>query len=348
MRFILLLGGWLLTLPVAGAELHFDFSDIGGNLPTNFTSALLGGGAPPAWRIVSDEVPSAFAAFAGQSPVMTRKFVLAQTSQDATDERFPLLVYNDEEFRDFKFTARFKLISGVNEQMAGLVFRYQNASNFYVCRASALGNSFGFYKVVNGERQSPVILPLPIATNVWHELSVDCSGIYIECSLDGRKALPTITDKSPPDGKVGFWTKSDAVTHFTDAAVVYTPRIPAAQAIINTILREQPRILGLRIYTLAGTNATRIIASKELSEIGQPGTEAELAAIQDGKISFGRERGAVVLALPLHDRNGDPIAAARMKFKSFPGETQDTAVVRATELLKKMQEFCTSEDDLRK
>jgi hypothetical protein len=124
--------------------------------------------------------------------------------------------------------------------------------------------------------------------------------------------------------------------------------VPAAQAIVNSILAQQPRILGLQIYTLGTNDATSILASKEPAEIGQPGTEAELAAIRDGTISLGRESGAVLVAMPLHDRNGENIAAVRFKLKSFFGETQNNAVARATILLKLMQDFCTSAEDLRK
>jgi hypothetical protein len=72
--------------------------------------------------------------------------VLAQTSKDQTDERFPILIYDGEIFQDFKLTTRFKIVGGMAEQMAGVVFRFQNASNFYVVRASALGHNVRFYK----------------------------------------------------------------------------------------------------------------------------------------------------------------------------------------------------------
>ena len=99
-----------------------------------------------------------------------------------------------------------------------------------------------------------------------------------------------------------------------------------------------------------GTNdTTSILASKDPAEIGQPGTEAELAAIRDGTVSFGREHGAVLVTMPLHDRNGDYIAAVRFKLKSFFGETQDNAVGRATLLLKLMQKSSAlSAEDLQK
>jgi hypothetical protein len=274
--------------------------------------------------------------------------VLAQTSTDATDERFPMLVYDGEVFRDFRFSTKFKIVSGVAEQMAGAVFRWQNSSNFYVVRASALGHNLRFYKVVNGVRSDPIGPALDISTGVWHTLAVQCEGTQINIWLDDRPAMPALGDNTFSEGKIGFWTKSDAVSHFTGAGVDYTPVVPAAQVMVNTILEEQPHILGLRIYAPDATNTTRIIASKDAPDIGQPGTAAELAAIQKGTTSFGREKGTVIVVLPLHDRNGDYIAAMRVKLKSFLGETQDTAVTRALVIQKQLELLCTSADDLRK
>ena len=349
MRFFTLVFALAQAVSVSGAELRLNFGDYAeGSTPTNFSSVLFGGGKPGAWKVAMDAAPSAFAPLTDKAPSVTRHGVLAQTSQDMTDERFPMFVYDPEVFSNFKLTTRFKIVSGVAEQMAGVVFRYQNSSNFYVVRASALGKNIGFYKVINGQRVAPVILTVQISTNVWHELTVDCSGIYIECSLDGQKVLPTITDKSPPDGKVGFWTKSDSVSYFSDTVVNYKPRIPVAQALVNSVMEKQPRIVGLRIYTLATTNTTRILASKNPTEVGQPGTEAELAAIQSGAVSFGREKGQVLVTLPLFDRNGENIAAVRVRLNSFWGETQDNAVNRASLIRKMIQAQCSSGEELLK
>ena len=50
--------------------------------------------------------------------------------------------------------------------------------------------------------------------------------------------------------------------------------------------------------------------------------------------------------LPLRDRNGDPIAAVRLKLKSFIGETQQNALTRANLILKTMQAQVASSDQL--
>jgi hypothetical protein len=348
MRNFLLILCVIMVWPATGAELHLDFGGVSGAVSTNFSAVLLGSGKPADWKIVMDKVPSAFSPLTDKAPNVTAQPVLAQTSQEPIEERFPMLIYNDEIFRNFTFRTRFKTVSGVAEQMAGVAFRFQNSSNFYVARVSGLGKNFRFYKVVNGIRSNPIGPTIDFAPDAWHSLTVKCDGNQITLSLDDKLAMPPLSDNTFTEGKIGFWTMADSVSYFTDATVNYTPRVAAAQAMVNSVLDKQTRLLGLQIYVLDGTNATRIIASNDPSENGQPGTDAELKAIQNGVVFFGREKGAVLVTLPFPDRNGDDMAAVRVKLTTFFGETQDNAVVRATTILKKMEALCTSADDLRK
>jgi len=115
---------------------------------------------------------------------------------------------------------------------------------------------------------------------------------------------------------------------------------------VQGILKEQPRILGLRIYTLDDQGRPHVIASKLEKEIGQPGSDAEKAALTDGKVYFGRGKGTVAVTLPLRDRNGDPLAAVRVQLKSFLGETQDNALTRAMMIVKTIQAQITSKEEL--
>ena len=50
--------------------------------------------------------------------------------------------------------------------------------------------------------------------------------------------------------------------------------------------------------------------------------------------------------MPLTDRNGDPVAAVRVELKSFPGETQDSAVDRTRTIVKEMQAQVVSGQEL--
>ena len=346
--FIWLLGCALLT-SAGAAEMRFNFGDFPlGAAPTNFRTLLVGGGRPAAWKILMDEMPSAFAPLTGRAGNNASRAVMAQTSMDGSDERFPILLLSEEIFRSFKFTTRFKMVDGLTEQMAGVVFRFQNASNFYVARASAIGRNVRFYKVVNGLRSDPIGPSVNLKTGDWHSFTVQCEGNQISISLDEKSIIPVLGDNTFAEGRLGLWTKSDAVTYFADPVVTYTPRIPAAQAMVNAVMEKQSRLLGLRVY-VAATNSpvTHIIASKDLSEISLPGTEAEEQAIQNGAVSFGREKGAVLVTLPFHDRNGEYIGAVRVKMKSFLGETENAAVTRATTILHLMQNYCATAEELR-
>ena len=137
---------------IFGAELFFDFTK-SAELPPGFHSTVSGEGKPGIWRTVEDEVPAAIPAIVANAPV-PRKPVLAQLSRDITDEHYPILVYTNETFGDFTFKTRIKCVSGSIEQMAGIVFRYQDERNYYYIRASAKGNTFRFFKLVGGERSA--------------------------------------------------------------------------------------------------------------------------------------------------------------------------------------------------
>ncbi|MGH7970770.1 MAG: family 16 glycoside hydrolase, partial [Limisphaerales bacterium] len=330
----------LATVYARGAEHTFDFSEMRQHpsLP-GFRSAVTGKGKPGEWKIILDEVAPMLAPLTTQATGDTRQAVLAQLAQDPTDEHFPLLIYEDEIYGDFTLTTRIKLVKGVMEQMAGIAFRVQNETNYYVVRASALGNTFKFYKVLNGER-GPLVGPeMPIAAGVWHQLTVSCKGNQIRCSFDGKEYV-SVTDKANAiaSGKIAFWTKSDAVSYFTDAKITYTPFAPPAQALVRDMLKRYPRLLGLKIYVPGNqSGATRIVASKDDHDLGEPGTKTEQEVITRAETYYGMENDVASVIMPLRDRNGDPIAAVRVIMKSFPGQTEENAIVRAAPIVKQIQ-----------
>ncbi len=350
MRILTVFCGCLLAWSVSAKQLHIGFGDMmEGSSPTNFHAALAGEGSPSRWKIVIADVPSLFAPLPGNAPTLTHCGVLAPSADDMTDEHFPMFIYDGDSYRDFKATTRFKISGGIAEQMAGLVFRFQNNSNFYVVRVSSLGQNIRFYKVVNGQRSDPIGPAFKVPAGEWHTLGVQCDGNKINVFFDDRPVMPTLNDTSFTEGKVGFWTKSDALSYFADLTIDYTPRVAVAQSIVDTLVEQQSRILGLRIYALESenkTNLTRVIASKMTNEIGQVGTDAEMSAITNGSILYGTTRGAVYVTLPLRDRNGDYIAAVWVKLKSYLTESRDGAVFRATTIRNKLEELSGSRDVL--
>ena len=339
----------LLALPAAAAERKFDFSEVRENqAPPGFRSAVTGQGKPGDWRVILDEVPPLLPPIASGAPVVARKAVLAQVAQDPTDEHFPLLIYEGETVGDFKLTTRFKTVKGVVERMAGIAFRIQNETNYYVVRASSLGNNVRFYKVRNGQR-GPLVGPeVAVPTGVWHELTVECRGKAIRCLLDGKEVI-TATDTVNPftSGTIGFWTKSDAVSYFTDARLVYTPRDAPAQGLVSGVLKKYPRLLGLQVYVVGNDSKTpRLLASKNTNEVGRVGGKVEQDVIDQGTPYYGKEENTVSVVLPLRDRNGEPVAAVRVIMKRVAGQTEQHAFARAMPVVREMQGRIRSVQDL--
>ena len=339
----------LLALPCVAAEKKFDFSEVRENqAPPGFRSVVNGLGMPGEWKVILDEVPPLMARLTAQASALTKQSVLAQLAQDPTDEHFPMLILQDEVYGDFTLTTRFKTVRGAAEQMAGIAFRIQNETNYYVVRASSLGKTFKFYRVVNGVRGVPVGVDIPVPNGVWHEMVITCKDNEIRASLNGKELI-NLTDKVDPlkRGKIGFWTKSDSVSYFADTRILYTPREPPAQGIVRDTLKKYPHLLDLKIYVAAADpKAPRLLACKDEKNLGEAGGKEEEGAIAQGAIFYGKAKGSVSVVMPLRDRNGDSIAAALIKMKSFPGQTEQNALARAQPILRELQDQVQSLQDL--
>lgn len=72
-----------------------------------FHSARTGQGAESKWEVMAD--PSA----------PSKPNVVAQTSTDKTDYRFPFLIADDGSFKDLELSVRFKAISGEVDRAGG-------------------------------------------------------------------------------------------------------------------------------------------------------------------------------------------------------------------------------------
>lgn len=334
-RFV---GAMLMSVVCAqSAELVLDFGKPDAeSLPPGFTNVLAGEGVNPAWRTVMD------ASIAGSNNA-----VLIKPTRSMKDEHFPMFIYKRQKFDDFTVTTKFKIEDGIMEQMAGIVFRYQDEKNFYVIRASAMGNNLRFYKVVGGIRSQPIGPVLPVKLGEWHELKIECRVNKIRAWFNGREALPELKDTSFTAGNIGFWTKSDSVIRFGETRVEYTLREPFAAELVRDALKDNPRLVGLKIYANDDGGEPRIIASKDSSEIGAAGGDSEKGAIAKGEIFLGKDRETVSVVQPLRDRNGDPIAAVRVVMKAFPGQIDQAVLQRAIPIVKAIQERVRSLEELK-
>lgn len=350
MRKFLLGLTWLAALPLLAAERKFDLKDVPeGQLPPGFRSLVSGEGKPGNWQVLLDAAPSQFQALTPNAAAYSKRPVIAQLAQDATDEHFPFLMFDGESYNDFTFTTKFKIVGGTVEQMAGVAFRIQDEKNYYVVRASALGNNLRFYKFVDGKRSLPIGPETPIATNVWYELKVQGAGNQISCWLDGQALIPPLTDNSFMSGKLGFWTKSDSVSYFTDAQLNYTPKEPLVQKVVRDVLETYSRLLGLKVVApkKPGDAASLVVvASKVAADIGQPGEEVHRDVFTRETIFYYKGKDGVYLVMPLRDHNGEMLGAVELNMESFFGQTEQNAIGRAMPVVKAIQMRVQTAKDL--
>jgi hypothetical protein len=192
-----------------GQSITYNFdSDSPGGMPAKFHSARTGQGTEGRWVVLAE--PTA----------PSKPNVVAQTSTDSTDYRFPLLIADDGSFRDLELSVKFKAVSGNVDRAGGLVFRLKDANNYYVVRANAAEDNYRLYHVVAGRRRQFAGANFKVTSGEWHELKVECVGNKIICYYDGQKKIEATDETFKDPGKIGLWTKADSVTYFDDLRVV--------------------------------------------------------------------------------------------------------------------------------
>jgi hypothetical protein len=192
----------------AGQSLSYNFdSDNAGAMPTKFHGARTGQGSDGKWMVMAD------------ATAPSQPNVVAQTSTDKTDYRFPLLIADEGSFKDLELSVKFKAVSGQVDRAGGLVFRLKDANNYYIVRANALEDNYRLYHVVAGSRRQFAGANFKVTSGEWHELRVECVGNKIICYYDGAKKIAATDDTFKDAGKIGLWTKADSVTYFDDLRV---------------------------------------------------------------------------------------------------------------------------------
>ena len=203
----------LATLGMTAADekaTTFAKADVG-KLPAGWAAAQTGKGKSD-WKVVPDDT----------APGKTGH-ALAQTTADK-GATFNLCVADGPVLKDVEVSVAFKAIDGDSDRGGGVVWRYQDANNYYVARMNPLEDNFRVYKVVGGKRSPPFQdAEVKVPAGEWHTLSVRMVGDRIECSLDGKKYLEAKDDTFAKAGKVGLWTKADSVTAFDDFVVRGVP-----------------------------------------------------------------------------------------------------------------------------
>ena len=198
----------LLTVADEPSSKRWDFEDAkAGELPKGWAAAKTGAGPGSVWKVLEDSS-------APKGPK-----VLAQTSPDGPNPLFNLCVADDTSFTDVDLSVAMKPREGKNDQGGGLVWRYRDANNYYIARMNPLEDNYRVYKVVAGKRTQLGSAEVVAPAGKWHTLRVVHKGNHIQCYLNAKLHLDAKDDTFKDAGKIGLWTKSDAVTSFDDLSV---------------------------------------------------------------------------------------------------------------------------------
>jgi hypothetical protein len=131
---------------------------------------------------------------------------------------FPAIRFGDKVYADLVATVRFRPISGKDDQAAGIIFRVQDASNYYILRANALEDNVILFRFASGTRSSIKSGSAKVPSGQWPELKVEVEGNRFRGFLNGQLVVEA-TDDAYKAGGVGLWTKADSVTCFDDFRV---------------------------------------------------------------------------------------------------------------------------------
>jgi len=192
----------LLTPLLCGSALadtvNFDSFKTGAP-PPGWTASRTGTG-DARWEVVADDT-------APSKPNALKQ------SGEAT---YPVCFKDDTSLKDGFVAVRFKAVSGKEDQAGGVIWRCQDADNYYIARANALEDNVTIYHTVKGKRVSFKNIDTKVAPGVWHTLRVEFAGNKFIVSFDGKQVIEATDDSLSEAGKVGVWTKADSVTLFDD------------------------------------------------------------------------------------------------------------------------------------
>ncbi len=187
----------------------FDFEGPDGSLPDRFVSTMWGHGDAPRFVVTKEDGLS----------------FLRQTAADRTGIRYPMAIVKDTVLGDGVVRVRFRFAGGDQDRAAGILLHYRDEANYLVARANAVEEDLRIFRTVNGVRRT---LPGGKAMGVpkddaWHTLEFRAEGPKLTATMDDGEVQVVAYDTYLPAGRVGLWTKSDAVSDFDDLVVEPAP-----------------------------------------------------------------------------------------------------------------------------
>ncbi len=141
--------------------------------------------------------------------------VLAQVMGKGAEHAYKVVLVDGTTASDLDLQVSFLPIAGKADMGGGLIWRAADDRNYYLTRANPLEQNIRIYRVVKGIRHLLQNFDQTIHLKQWHTLHVLSHGCHIQVLYDEQPVFD-LCDQTFTTGRIGLWTKSDAVTYFDD------------------------------------------------------------------------------------------------------------------------------------
>ena len=185
---------------------NFDV-DTPDSLPKEFVIGTLFDGRPAGdWKVLRTDQ--------AKSPSQ----VLGQVEGKGAEHAYKVVLVNGTDGSDADLEVSFFPVDGKADMGGGLIWRASDDRNYYLTRANPLEQNIRIYWVVKGVRHLLQDFNQTISVKRWHTLRVITRGCQVRVLYDERQVFD-LCDHTFTRGRIGLWTKSDAVTYFDDLKV---------------------------------------------------------------------------------------------------------------------------------
>src|SRR5215469_5457408 len=193
----------LLSISTSAEDLtylwNFDADPIG-SLPKDFVVGTLFDGRPAGeWKVLQTD--------RAKSPSQ----VLGQLLGKGAEHAYKVVLINGIHASDLDLSVSLLPIEGKADMGGGLIWRAADDRNYYLTRANPLEQNIRIYRVVKGVRHLLQNFDQTIDVRQWHTLRLINRGCRIQVLYD-EKPVFDLCDETFKEGKIGLWTKSDAIT----------------------------------------------------------------------------------------------------------------------------------------
>jgi len=229
-RYAVVIGGAILGLSIAVYLLvswhnykNFDIwnfdSYATGTAPDGFIS--MGSGEKGSWIVKADDS-------APSKPNVLAKLATKTDNKNVDEDQpsYQMLINQGGTYDKFRASVMFKIIPSGNDQAAGLVFRFEDSSHYFVLFADAKNDRFSLCKaetdklICRAEVDVYKVTHKHLTTGEWHTITAWVAHQGVAGFLDGTLLLRNY-DAHYITGQIGFWTKGDTEAHFDDLKIEY-------------------------------------------------------------------------------------------------------------------------------